>query len=163
MGLFFLFLAAAFNMTKSYSSKRISTKVSGLSAAVDMTLCRNLLCTVIGAIFIAVNGVDGFIMPPIGWVICLGAGISIGANYIVWILALKSSVYLFANASNTASFIIAALCGILFWNEKLSVYKALAIVLILTAMFFMGKYQKQFFVISPVFQNKKKHYMVYLL
>lgn len=130
-------------MTKSYSSKRISGRVSGLSMTVDMTLCRNLLCAAIGAVLVAASGAEGFRLPPMGWLICSIAGVAVGANYIVWVLALRTGVYVFANAANTASFIIAAFCGAVFWGEALTATKLAAIILILVAMVFMSRYQTE--------------------
>ena len=142
MAFVFLFLAAFLNLTKSYCSKRISGRVDGFSETVDMTMMRNLLCAVIGALILLCMGIDRFSMSPIGWLICTVSGVAVGLNYIVWVLALKSGVYLLASASNSASFIVAALCGIIFFEEKLTVTKGAAILLILLAMLFMGRYQK---------------------
>ena len=143
MGFLFVFIAVAFNMVKSYGSKRISKRMEDLSVAVDVSLVRNTLCAVIGAVIVASMGLGSFTLPPIGWLICTTAGVSIGANYVVWVLVLRAGVYVFANAANTASFILPALCGVLFWEESLSLYRGLAIVLILTAMLFMGRYQTE--------------------
>ena len=141
MGFLLLLAAAVFNMTKSYGSKKISGQVSGFAETVDISLCRNILCTVIGAVIIACSSPHGFDLPAKGLVICLVAGVATGLNYVVWVLALKSGVYLFANATNTASFIIAVFAGVAFFNEELTPVKVLAILLILTALLFMGKYQ----------------------
>ena len=143
MGFLFLLIAAMLNMTKSYCSKRISGRVDGFSTTVDMTLVRNALCAVIGAAILSIMGGDCFSLPPEGWLICLVSGVAVGANYIVWVLSLKSGVYLFASSANSASFILAAFCGMLFFDEKLTLLKGISILLILAAMLFMGKYQSQ--------------------
>ena len=143
MGYLFLFIAAVFNMTKSYGSKKISGRVSGFSETVDISLCRNLLCTVIGAAIIVLGDPKAFAMPTKGWIICLVAGFAVGASYVVWVLALKAGVYVFANATNTASFMVAVFFGIFFFGEKLTLFKALAIILILAALVFMSKYQTE--------------------
>lgn len=142
MGYLFLLIAAFLNLTKSYCSKRISGRVDTLAETVDMTLVRNFLCAVIGALLILLTQKGDFSLPAAGWGICLVAGVAIGVNYIVWVLALKSGVYLFASAANSAGFIVAVLCGLLFFEEQLTLLKGLAIVLILVAMLFMGRYQK---------------------
>ena len=143
MGFLFVFIAVAFNMVKSYGSKSISKHTADISVAVDVSLLRNFLCALIGAAIVAVLGVDSFILPPIGLLICTTAGVAIGAGYVVWVLVLRTGVYVFANAANTASFIIPALCGLLFWKEALSLYQGLAILIILAAMLFMGRYQSE--------------------
>lgn len=141
MGFLLLLAAAVFNMTKSYGSKKISGRVAGFAETVDISLCRNILCTVIGAAIIACTSPMGFVLPTKGLIICFVAGLAVGLNYVVWVLALKSGVYLFANATNTASFIIAVFAGVAFFNEELTPAKVLAILLILAALAFMGKYQ----------------------
>lgn len=143
MGFVFLFIAAFCNITKSYGSKRISSRIGDLSVAVDVTLCRNILCALIGAVILLFSGIQSFYLPPLGWLICTVSGVAIGLNYIVWVLALRSGVYLLSSAASSSSFMLAVLCGLLFWNEQLSLTKGLAILLILLALFFMGKYQKE--------------------
>lgn len=143
MGYLFLLIAAIFNMTKSYGSKKISGRVSGFSETVDISLCRNLFCAVIGAVIIALNTPQAFSMPLKGWIICLVAGVAVGTSYVVWVLALKAGVYVFANATNTASFMVAVFFGIFVFGEKLTLSKALAIVLIIIALLFMSKYQTE--------------------
>lgn len=143
MGYLFLLIAAIFNMTKSYGSKKISRRVSGFAETVDISLCRNFFCAVIGAVIIALNDPKAFSMPLKGWLICLVAGVAVGTSYVVWVLALKAGVYVFANATNTASFMIAVFFGIFFFGEKLTLFKALAIILILVALVFMSKYQTE--------------------
>lgn len=143
IGFLFLLIAALLNLTKSYCSKRISGRVDGFSTTVDMTLVRNALCAVIGAAILSIIGGECFSLSPEGWLICSVSGVAVGANYIVWVLSLKSGVYLFASAANSASFILAAFCGMLFFGEELTLLKGISIVLILAAMLFMGKYQSQ--------------------
>ena len=143
MGFVFVIIAVSVNMVKSYGSKRISGRMSDISTAVDVSLFRNLLCAALGAVIVASMGVNSFELPPIGWLICSVAGVAIGLNYVVWVLALKTGVYVFANAANTASFMVAAFCGTVFWGEELTLFKGLAIILILTAMLFMGRYQSE--------------------
>ena len=143
MGYLLLLAATFLNIAKSYSTKRISGRVESFSETVDVSLFRNLLCALIGAVLVAAGGFESFCMPPLGWLICTVSGIAVGINYIVWVLALKSGVYMFASAVNSASFILAALCGILFFGERLTLPKGIAILLILLAILFMGKYQSQ--------------------
>ena len=143
MGYLFLLLAVIFNLTKSYCSKKVSNKVETLSDTVNMTVARNAFCAVIGAVLIVIGNNCNFYLSPKGFVICLVAGLAVGLNYIVWVMSLKSGVYLMASASNSASFIVAAVGGLLFFSETLTLFKGLSILLILLAIFFMGRYQKE--------------------
>ena len=143
MGFIFILTAAFCNVAKGYGSKRISHCVNGLSATMDVAMLRNFLCAIIGAFIIAMSGFQNFTMPPIGWLICFIAGIAIGLNYVVWVMALRSGVYVLSNAANTASFIIATLCGAFFWKEQFTLIKGLTILLMSISMLFMGKYQTE--------------------
>lgn len=143
MELLFIVLAALFNTTKSYCSKRISNRVETMADTVDMTVVRNGLCAVLGALIIAFSKSLDFTLPKEGFIICLVAGVAIGVNYIVWVLSLKSGVFMMASTVTSASFIVATVCGMLFFREKMTVLKGVASVLILLAIVFMGKYQKQ--------------------
>lgn len=141
MGFMFLFFAVLLNAVKSYCSKRISGHTETLSDTVDVTLVRNMLCAVLGAVFVLFFGQGSFVLPARGWLICLVAGVSIGVNYVVWVLSLKTEVYLFVSAANSASFLVAVLCGMMFFSETLTARKGIAILLILLAMVFMVRYQ----------------------
>jgi drug/metabolite transporter (DMT)-like permease len=143
MAYIFLLTAILLNLVKSFCSKRISGRVSGLSDTVDVTLVRNILCALLGVMIIFMGGTEGFFMPPIGWIICTVSGIAIGANYVVWVLSLRSGVYLLTSTANSANFIVAVFCAVVFFKESLPLPKILAIVFILLAIFFMGKYQTE--------------------
>lgn len=143
MGYIFLFIAALFNLTKSYCSKKISNGAETFLDVVDMALVRNALCMVIGALLIVLGKGGDFRLPATGWYICIAAGVAIGANYVAWVLSLRSGVYLFASTANSASFIVAVVCGIFFFDEKLTVLKGIAIVLMLAAVMFMSRYQTE--------------------
>lgn len=143
MGFLYLAVAALLNLTKSYCSKKISDRVETVSDTVDMTMLRNGLCAVIGAVLILLIRGGDFRMPPTGLAVCIVSGAVMGLNYVVWVLSLKSGVYLLASASNSASFIIAALSGIFLFGENITPAKIIAIVLILLAIFFMSLYQKE--------------------
>ncbi len=143
MGFLYLAIATLLNLTKSYCSKKISDRVESVSDTVDMTMLRNGLCTVIGAVLILLIRGGDFRIPLTGLVVCILSGAVMGLNYVVWVLALKSGVYLLASASNSASFIIAALSGIFLFGEDITPAKIAAIALILSAIFFMSLYQKE--------------------
>ena len=103
---------------------------------------RNFFCVLVGAGFILISGGADFSITPRGALICLIAGAVMSVNYVAWVMALKTDAIVFASVANNANFIVAAVGGMLFFSESLSLSKGIAMVLILLSMLFMVKYQK---------------------
>ncbi len=144
MGYIFILLTSIFNVTKGLCSKKASYKMDCLSDNINMNLLRNSMCVILGALFILFIGNGEFSMPPMGLFICTCSGAVMAFSYVVWVMSLKTDSYMFASAANNAGFIIAALCGILFFGEKLTICKAFAILFIIIALYFMTLYQTSF-------------------
>lgn len=143
MGYLFILITVILNVLKGLCSKKVSLRLDGMSDNISLNLLRNSICVIIGGVILVFGG-TGFAMPRMGWLICAVSGVFFSFNYIVWIIALKTDAYMFASAANNASFIISALCGIIFFGESLTFPKALGAVLVLIAMYFMTLYQKSF-------------------
>jgi drug/metabolite transporter (DMT)-like permease len=143
MGYIFIIITVILNVTKGLCSKKASLRLDGISDNINLNLLRNSICIIIGGAILAL-GTTGFSMPKIGWIISIISGVFFSFNYIVWIIALKTDAYMFGSAANNASFIISALCGIIFFGERLTVPKAIGALLVLVAMYFMTLYQKSF-------------------
>lgn len=143
MGYLFILITVILNVTKGLCSKKVSLKLNDMSDNINLNLLRNSICIIIGGALLALGGTS-FAMPKMGWLICAISGIFFSFNYIVWIIALKTDAYMFGSAANNASFIISALCGIVFFGESLTAPKAIGALLVLVAMYFMTLYQKSF-------------------
>ena len=140
---YLLILGAVFlNIVKGYSSKKLSSKTEFVSDNLDLSIMRNFFCVLVGAGFILIGGGADFTITPRGALICLIAGAVMSVNYVAWVMALKTDAIIFASVANNANFIVAAVGGMLFFKENLTLSKGIAMVLILIAMFFMVKYQK---------------------
>ncbi len=144
MGYLYIFLTVLLKVSKGGCSKKVSSRLSGTLDSINLSLVRNFICVVIGAIVVLSSGI-GFEMPIVGWLICLLSGISMTANYIIWLMALKGSAYMLANTADTSSFIIAAVCGVAVFGEKISLTKLCAFLLIVIAMYFMIRYQTKLY------------------
>lgn len=143
MGLIYILLAAILNTVKGFCSKKVSGKLDCLADNIDLSLLRSVVCALLGALFLLANGVMPH-LPAKGWLICIVAGASISVNYAAWVLALRTDAYMFASAASSSGFIVTVLGGILLFGETLTPAKGGAILLILLAMWFMLRYQKEF-------------------
>lgn len=142
MGYLLITLAMFLNLVKAFASKKLSRRAECVADNIDLSILRNLFCVAVGALFIAfANGAD-FSIPLRGILICVLAGAVMSVNYVAWVMALKTDAIVFASTANNANFIVVGALGILVFNEHLSLYKGIAILLIFAAMFFMVKFQK---------------------
>ena len=144
MGYLLIFITALLNISKGACSKKISTKISCMAENINLCFIRNLVCVILGAFIILFSGINP-VLPLNGTLICLLSGVSMTVNYAVWLIALKSDAYMLANTANNASFVIAAVCGVVIFGEKLTVTKCGAFLLIAIAMFFMTRYQTKLY------------------
>ncbi len=140
IGYLFIFITVLLNVSKGGCSKKISTKLSCTADNINLCFVRNLVCVVLGGAIIAFSGTS-LVLSANGILICILSGFSMTVNYIVWLMALKGDAYMLANTANNASFVIAAVCGVVIFGETLTVTKISAFLLIAVAMFFMTRYQ----------------------
>ena len=160
MGYLLILLTVFCNVSKGGVSKVATRKLFCLADNVELTFIRNLICILVGFGIITFSGIS-YGMPFKGWLICVLSGVSMTVNYTVWLMCLKTDAYMLATTANSASFIIAALCGVVMFDEKISYAKAVSFVLILAAVYFMVRYQvnnfqhrmklKDFFILFMVF------------
>lgn len=144
MGYLLILITVLLNISKGACSKKISTKIACMAENVNLCFVRNLVCVILGAFIIMFGGIDPS-LPLNGILICILSGISMTFNYIVWLKALKGEAYMLANTANNASFVIAAVCGVVIFAEQLTVTKCGAFLLIAIAMFFMTRYQTKLY------------------
>lgn len=144
MGYIFVVITVIMNVTKGFCSKKISRNLKDFCDNVNVNILRNVLCTVFGVAFVFLMGHGNLGMPSEGFIICALSGALTAASYIVWLKALRTGVYMFASAANNSGFIIAVFCGVFLFGERLTIFKAFAIILILAALYFMTLYQTSF-------------------
>lgn len=140
LGYLFIVLTVICNVSKGGVSKKATAKLNSLADNIDLSFLRNMLSVIIGLVIIFASKTS-FSMPANGWWICFASGISMSLNYIVWLLCLKTDAYMLATTASSSSFVIAAVSGVLIFGEKISVFKAIAFVLIVFAIYFMVCYQ----------------------
>ena len=144
LGYLFILITVLLNVSKGGCSKKVSTQLECTADNINLCFVRNFICVVIGAAILLFGGI-GFSMPAVGWLVCAVSGISMTVNYIVWLMALKGDAYMLANTANTASFVIAAICGVAVFGEHISFAKLVAFLLIVIAMYFMIRYQTKLY------------------
>ena len=144
IGYLFIFITVLLNVSKGGCSKKISTKLTCTADNINLCFVRNLVCVILGCAVITAGGI-GYALSPTGFLICILSGLSMTVNYIVWLMALKGDAYMLANTANNASFVIAAVCGVLIFGEKLTMTKCAAFILIAIAMFFMTRYKTKLY------------------
>ena len=142
MGYLLILFAVILNVVKAYASKKLSGKTEFIADNIDLSVMRNFFCVLVGASFIIFAGGADFSITPKGALICFIAGAVMSVNYVAWVMALKTDAIVFASVANNANFIVAAVGGMLFFSERLTAAKGIAMLLILVAMLFMIKYQK---------------------
>ncbi len=144
LGYLFILLTVILNLSKGGCSKKVSSHLSCMADNIDLCFVRNLVCVFVGAVIVFCGGI-GFSMPSAGWLICIFSAISMTVNYIVWLMALKGDAYMLVSTAINASFVIAAVCGVVIFGEKLSITKLVAFLLIVVAMYFLVRYQTKLY------------------
>ena len=138
IGYLFILLAVFFNVVKGYSSKKVSVTLDTSQKNFSFNTQRLLISFLFSLIILICSRIECVFLP--NWtelIICLIAGVCMAGFACLWQVIIRSKAYMLASASSSASFIIPFVCGLLFWNEKLTVFKGVAIVLIIIAFFFL--------------------------
>ena len=144
LGYLFIFITALLNVSKGGCSKKVSSKLECMADNINLCFVRNFICVVIGAGILLSGGI-GFKMPVAGWLVCVLSGIGMSVNYIVWLMALKGEAYMLGNTASTSSFVIAAVCGVALFGERISFTKLASFLLVVIAMYFMIRYQTKLY------------------
>lgn len=140
-GYLFLLSTVILNTAKGFCSKKLSGDMDHLNDNIDLSMLRNTVCALIGGILIAVSGSFG--ISSKGLLICGISGINATANYIVWVMALKSDAYMLVSAVNSASFVIPAALSIIFFDETPTVYDGIIVIILVAAIACLLKYQNK--------------------
>lgn len=161
MGYLFIMLAVFFNVVKGYSSKKVSTSLDATQKNLSFNTQRLLISFLFALIISCCSENEGVFLPnPIELVICLVAGVCMAGFACLWQMIIRSKAYMLASASSSASFVIPFICGLLFWKEKLTVFKGTAIVLIVASLFFLLKFDSK---LNGKIGGKELFYLALLL
>ncbi len=145
MGYLFAFFSVIANAVKGFCSKKISSNVESAYSCVLFNIIRMLFCCLISLGYtLLVCKLSAFEFRPLQLLICFVSGLTLAVNVVCWTLAIKSDAYMFVSATSSAGFVIPLLFGLLLFGEKLTVWKGVAVLLIVTAMYFLLKYNLSF-------------------
>ncbi|MBQ9773567.1 MAG: hypothetical protein IJW30_02785 [Clostridia bacterium] len=137
-------LVLLFSSIKGYSGKRTSCLVQTTADAIRFNLLRMLICILIGAALVFLEGAQRFLAIEAGMLwICVLAGGANAAFLIGWLLAVQKNAMVSVDVGLTlGSLLPAVLCAILF-TEPISVPKMLGFALILVATAILAGHSKQ--------------------
>ena len=141
MGYLFIFLAVLWNTAKGYSSKRVSGTLKTIRESIVFNIARDFSCFVFALLFVLLKRIPNvFTITLFEAVICIISGVSMAVFTTVWIAALRTDAYMLVSACGSASFIVLCLWGMFFLNEVFSLFKLVAFILILCALYFLLRY-----------------------
>ena len=135
-----IFISVGFGIIKGFGSKKVSASVKTLRDNLDISLFRNIICSIFSLIIVLLLKNPDLKVGLIEIVISAIAGISMAIFISSWIFAIKSDSYMLVSACASSSFIVPAVIGIFFLNEKLSPSKVIAFIIIVISLFFLLKY-----------------------
>ena len=140
MGYILILLFVFANVVKGACSKKISARVRTMGENVNVSIARSFVCLPVSLLLLCMGGQALAVSPPAA-AVCALAGICMALNYAVWLAALDRGAYVLVSASNNAGFLVATVAGALFFGERITLWRALALLCILAALFFMLRFQ----------------------
>lgn len=140
LGYIFIFISTAFGIIKGFCSKKVSGSVKNLRDNLDISLFRNIIVCIFSLITVLMLGDVDFSVTLPEMIICAVAGITMAIFISSWLFAIKSDSYMLVSACASSSFIVPAILGVFFLDEKLSLNKGIAFIIIVAALFFLLKY-----------------------
>lgn len=145
MGYFALFLAVLGNAFKGYSSKSVSSHIHSPQQNMYINVIRGVLCIFLSFLLILIGGqgLSALGATPTAFLMFAAAGLFTAVFQYSWISAMDKSAYMLVSVCGNASFILPLIGGITLLGEHLTVKKALAVLIICVAVYFMTAYSKK--------------------
>ncbi len=140
LGYLFIFISVACGVARGFGSKMVSGSVKTLRDNLDICLYRNAICCVFSFITALIVGGVGFSFNLTEIVISAIAGITMAIFISSWLFAIKSDSYMLVSACASSSFIVPTILGVFFLGEKITLNKIIAFVIIVSALFFLLRY-----------------------
>ena len=145
MGYFALFLSVVGNALKGYSSKAVSHHLTSSRQNIYINLIRGVLCAILSILLLLLGGQGLHSLAASYQTLLLFAVAGIGTALFqyCWISAMDKSAYMLVSVCGTASFILPLIGGVTVLGETMTVKKALAVLVICIAAYFMTVYSKK--------------------
>lgn len=140
IGYFYILISTLFNVSKGFCSKKISGFVITLRDNLEISLYRNIICCIASVATVFMIGNVSFDPSPAEITICAISGTTMAIFMSAWLFAIKSDSYMLVSACASSSFIVPAILGIFFLDEKPTLNKGISFIIIVAALFFLLKY-----------------------
>lgn len=141
MGYLLLSFALFAGLAKGYVGKLTSTKVEYFKDALFVNIIRCFLCGVLG-FFVVVfqNGFGAFSLTLTEFIICVFSAIFNSMFCVAWLYAYKNEAYMFLSVFTMLGSIVTGILGLVVYNEPISTYKIIGMVLLVVAVYIMSLY-----------------------
>ena len=140
IGYIFLFLTVLIGVSKGYCGKKTSEYVNGITDGLILQATRLVLCVFIGVIMLVFTNDIPRLDGPIILISSLN-GLANATFLLSWLFAVKSGAYLFVDICLTAGgILLPCMCGRLFFENKITFFQYIGIVILLIAVIVMNSY-----------------------
>ncbi len=139
MGYVFAFTAIFFALMKGFCGKKISAYTAQPTDAAYYNVIRMLLCILIGAALVAVEG-TGFKVSLTVLLISALSGLSLAVMVISWLMAARKSVYMLVDVYCTLSVAIPLTLSAIFYKEKVDLYDIIGLSFLAVATYLIAGY-----------------------
>ena len=138
MGYLFAVFSVMSNAAKATCTKFVSKDISTSKQNTIFNGIRNLSCAAVTFIMILIlNGGFSLSFAPLEILLCSVSGLAMAAFAFFWTFAVKSDAYMLVSSCNSASFVIPCIFGFAFLGEKITLYKFIAFLIIVLALYFL--------------------------
>lgn len=135
MGYLFLFLALFAGLIKAYCGKQSSRAIAGVSDAVIITSARMLICALIGVILPTAAGESIADVSGEMLLFALGAGVFSAAFTVIWLIAVKDSMYMMVEVFVTGGVVIPLVMSAILYKESVGVLDIFGILLLFVGIY----------------------------
>ncbi|MBQ5911281.1 MAG: EamA family transporter [Clostridia bacterium] len=139
MGYILAFIAIFFALMKGFCGKKISDYTARPEDAAYYNFIRMLLCILIGAALVVAEG-TGFKVSVNVLIISALSGIALAVMVISWLMAARKSVYMLVDVYCTLSVAIPLTLSAIFYKEKVDLYDAIGLVLLVLSTYLIAGY-----------------------
>ena len=135
MGYLYVLCSVAANAANAASSKFVSKALVTLRSNMLYNGVRNTVSALLALLLALALDFNGFLsLMPSEALICAISGVSMVVFTLSWTVAVRGEVYMLVSTFNSANFIIPCAVGIAFLDERFTLGKALALILIAFAI-----------------------------
>ncbi|MBE6761584.1 MAG: hypothetical protein E7551_04790 [Ruminococcaceae bacterium] len=141
MGYLLLTAALFAGLFKGYIGKQTSFSVKSFNDGIFVNMLRCLFCSVLGFMVVIIEkGFQGFEMSLTELGVCFMSAIFSAVFCVAWLYAYKSEAYMFLSIFTMLGAIVTGVLGLLIYDEVISIYKIIGMILLIVAVYIMSFY-----------------------